>query len=115
MPRVHRGKNHIKKRRKLLKRVKGFKGGRKKLIKAAKTASIKAGAYAYRDRRNKKRNARRLWQVKINAACRKNDISYSKFIKLLKSKKVDIDRKILADLANNNPKVFEKIIKEITK
>lgn len=115
MPRVKRGKSHLKKRRGLIKRVKGFKGGRKKLIKQAKTATIKAGAFAYRDRRAKKRAKRRLWQVKINAAARANNISYSKFINLLKKNKIEIDRKILAELAEKNPEALTKIIKEISK
>lgn len=115
MPRVKRGKTHVKKRRKLIKQVKGYKGGRKKLIKQAKTASTKAGAFAYRDRKTRKRIARRVWQIKINAAARENNLSYSKLINLLKENKVEIDRKILADLAEKDPKTFAKIIKEISK
>ena len=115
MPRVKRGKTHAKKRRKLIKRVKGYKGGRKKLIKQAKTASIKAGAFAYRDRRTKKRVARKTWQIKINAAARQNDISYSKLINLLKKNKAEIDRKILAEIAEKDPKTFSKIVKEVSK
>jgi large subunit ribosomal protein L20 len=115
MSRVKRGKTHIKKRRKLLKKAKGYKWGRKKSIKLAKTAVTKAGVHAYRDRRRKKRTNRQLWQVKINAACRQHGLSYSKFIAGLKKAKIEIDRKILADLAENEPKIFEKIIEEIKK
>jgi len=115
MSRVKRGTSHVKKRKTLLKKVKGFKGGRKNLVKQAKTAVNKAGAYAYRDRRVKKRAKRALWQIKINAAVREHDLSYSKFIKLMKDKKVEVDRKILADMAENHPKVFTTLVKEITK
>ncbi len=110
MPRVKRGKTHLKKRRKLMKRVKGFEGGRKKLIKLAKTAETKAGAHAYKDRRLKKRNMRKLWQIRINAAVRDMDMSYSKFMGALKQKQVGLNRKVLAELAANNPKIFKKIV-----
>ena len=113
MPRVKRGTSHIKKRRKILKAVKGYRHGRKKLIKLARVAILKAGVYAYRDRRNKKRVTRRLWQIKINAAVRLFDLSYSKFIALLKTNKVELDRKILADMAENNPEVFAKIVEKL--
>ena len=113
MPRVKRGTTHVKRRRKLLKKVKGYKWGRKKLIKQAKEATVKAGAHAFVDRRKKKRTARALWHIKINAFVREHGLSYSKFINLLKKNKIEIDRKILADLAQNNKKVLAKIIKEI--
>lgn len=111
--RVKRGTSHIKKRRRLLKRTKGFRGGRKNLIKLAKTAATKAGAHAYRDRRLKKRTNRGLWQIKINAAVREHGLSYSKFIDLLKKNKIELDRKVLADLAENEPKIFEAVVKEV--
>jgi len=110
MARVKRGKSHTKKRRTLLKQVKGYHWGRKNLIKQAKTAVIKAGAYAYRDRRNKKRDFRALWQIKINAGVRELGMSYSKFMGALKKNKIEVDRKILADLAENEPNVFKKIV-----
>ena len=113
MPRVKRGNTRTKKRKKLLQEVKGFKWGRKKLVRLAKTAQTKAGAHAFRDRRRKKRTNRALWQVKINAFVREHDLSYSKFIDLLKKNKVDIDRKVLADLAVNNKEVLVKIIEEL--
>lgn len=110
MSRVKRGKTHIKKRRKLLEQAKGYNWGRKNLIKQAKTAVNKAGAYAYRDRRNKKRTARGLWNIKINAGLRELGTTYSKFINALKINKIELDRKILADLAENEPAVFKKIV-----
>ena len=110
MPRVKRGKTHLKKRKKLLKSVKGYRGGRKSKIKLAKTAVRKAGVYAYRDRRTKKRSSRALWQIKINAACRENKITYSRFINALKKNKIALDRKILANLAENYNQVFKEII-----
>ncbi|MBU4332772.1 50S ribosomal protein L20 [Patescibacteria group bacterium] len=113
MPRVKRGTTHIKKRRKLLKQAKGYKWGRKNLIKQAKTAVIKAGVHAYHDRRTKKRTARALWNIKINAAVREHGLSYSAFINALRKKNVELDRKVLADLAENEPGVFGKIIDTI--
>jgi len=113
MPRVKSGKTHLKKRRKILKQAKGYKLGRKKLIKQAKTAITKAGAHAYQDRRLKKRNARRLWNIKINAAVRALGLTYSKFIHQLKTKKITLDRKSLADLAENHPKIFKKLVKSL--
>ncbi|MDP2683580.1 MAG: 50S ribosomal protein L20 [bacterium] len=109
--RVKRGTTHVKRRKGILKKTKGFKWGRKNKIKLAQTAATKAGAHAYRDRRVKKRTSRALWQIRINAATRQHDMTYSKFIKALKDSKVELDRKVLADLAVNQPKVFEAIIK----
>ena len=113
MPRVKRGTIHTKKRKKLLKQVKGYKWGRKKLIRLAKTAVTKAGVHAYTDRKKKKRVNRGLWQIKINAFVREHDLSYSRFINLLKNNKIELDRKILADLAVNNKKVLAKIVEKI--
>lgn len=113
MPRVKRGTMHVKRRRNVLEKTKGFKWGRKKLIKQAKTAVTKAGAHSYRDRRVKKRTSRALWQVKINAAARMNGITYSKLMNGMKKNNIEIDRKILADLAENEPKVFAKIVMTI--
>jgi len=115
MPRVKRGKTHTKKRKKLLKQVKGYKWGRKKIIRLAKTAATKAGVHAYVDRKKKKRNKRGLWQIKINAFVRQSGLSYSTFINKLKNKKIELDRKILADLAENNKKILSKIVEEIKK
>ncbi len=110
MPRVKRGLGHIKKRRNLLKRVKGFGDGRKNLIKRAKTADTRAGAHAYRDRRVKKRTFRRLWQVRINAAVRDVEMSYSVFVGALKKKQVGLNRKVLSEIAAEKPAVFKKIV-----
>lgn len=115
MPRVKRGTSHVKRRKNLLARAKGYKWGRKKKIKQAKTAVLKAGANAFRDRRAKKRSARSVWQIRINAAVREEGLSYSKFIDLLKKSKVEIDRKVLSDLAQKNPEVFKAIVKLVQK
>ncbi len=115
MPRVKRGTIHTKKRRKLLSKTKGYKWGRKNLIKQAKEAVVKAGAHAFVDRKKKKRTMRALWQIKIGAFVREHGLSYSKFINLLKINKIELDRKILADLAVNNKKVFKNILEEIKK
>ncbi len=115
MPRVKRGTNHVKKRRKLLKAVKGYKWGRKNLIKLARTARTKAGAHSYVDRRKKKRTMRGLWQIKINAFVRERDLSYSNFIHLLKTNEIEIDRKILADLAENNKEILNTLVSQLSK
>lgn len=115
MPRVKRGTNHIKKRRNLLEDVKGYKWGRKKLIKLAKTARTLAGAHAYVDRNKKKRDMRALWQIRLNAFVRQYDLSYSKFIGLLKANNIMLDRKVLSEMAINNKNVLAKIIEKIKK
>lgn len=115
MARVKRGIQHAKRRRNLLRTVKGYKWGRKSKIKLARTAMYKAGKYAYRDRRTKKRNFRRLWNLKINAALREQGTTYSKFIGALKKAKVELDRKILADFAVNHPELFKAIVMQVTK
>ena len=113
MPRVKRGTTHVKKRRKLLKAVKGFKWGRKNLIKLAKTARTKAGAHAFVDRRKKKRTMRALWQIKISILARENGLSYSRFIDALKKNNIALDRKVLADLAENNKSIFEAVVNKV--
>ncbi|MEA3398576.1 MAG: 50S ribosomal protein L20 [Patescibacteria group bacterium] len=115
MPRVKRGTTHTKRRKKLLAKTKGYKWGRKNLIKQAKEATVKAGAHAFVDRKKNKRTRRRLWQIKISAFVKERGLSYSKFINLLKINKIEIDRKILADLAVNNKKILDKIVKKIKK
>lgn len=112
MSRVKRGTTHVKKRKKLLQKVKGYKWGRKKLIRLAKTAATKAGAHSYIDRKKKKRVNRGLWQIKIGAFVREHGLSYSKFIYGLKKNKIELDRKVLADMAVNNKKVLAEIIKK---
>jgi len=113
MTRIKRGKTAHKRRKHLLKYAKGFKWGRKSKYKSAKEALRHAWTYAYRDRKTKKREIRKLWQVRINAASRELGLPYSRFIQGLKKKKIKLDRKILADLAKNNPKIFKKIVEKI--
>ena len=96
-----------------MKRVKGFGGGRKKLLKAAKQADTRAGWHAYRGRKNKKRNMRRMWQVRINAAARQNDMSYSQFMGNLKKNDIKLNRKMLAEIAADMPNVFSEIVEEV--
>lgn len=115
MPRVKRGTTHVKKRKKLITKTKGYKWGRKNLLKQAKEASVKAGAHAFVDRKKKKRRERGLWQIKISAFAKEQGISYSQFINCLKKNKVELNRKILSDLAVNNKKVLTKIIEEVRK
>ncbi len=115
MPRVKRGTTHVKRRKKILAKTKGFRGGRKNLIKQAKEAAVKAGVHAFVDRRKKKRTNRGLWQIKINAFVREKELSYSKFIDLLKKNKIELDRKVLADMAENNKKILTNIIEQIKK
>lgn len=112
MTRVKRGKIATKKRAKILKYTKGFKWGRKSKERAAKEALLHAWTHAFRGRKEKKRNYRRLWQVRINAAVRNLGTTYSKFIAGLKKNNILIDRKILADIAKNEPKIFEKIVEK---
>jgi large subunit ribosomal protein L20 len=107
--RIKRGFKARKRRKKVLKLAKGYRGGRSKLFRTATDAVDKALMYAYRDRRQRKRDFRRLWIARINAAARLNNLSYSKFIHGLKLAKVDLDRKVLADLAISDPAGFKKI------
>ncbi len=118
MPRVKRGVNAHKHREKTLKYTKGFRWGRKSKERAAKEALLHAWTHAFRGRKEKKRNYRTLWAVKINAAVREafvptgteKQFTYSKLIAAMKKKNVVIDRKILADLAENEPAVFKKVV-----
>jgi large subunit ribosomal protein L20 len=107
--RIKRGFKARKRRKKVLKLAKGFRGGRSKLFRTAADAVDKALMYAYRDRRQRKRDFRRLWIARINAAARMNNLSYSKFMHGLKLAKVGLDRKVLADLAISDPAGFAKI------
>jgi large subunit ribosomal protein L20 len=109
--RIKRGTHRIKRRKNILARTKGMMWGRKSKVTVAKIAAIKAGAFAYRDRKLKKRNNRGLQQVRINAAARELGISYSRFIGSLKKRKIELDRKVLAELCRDYPKVFEQIVK----
>jgi len=98
-----------------LKQTKGFRWGRKSKFRLAKEALMKAWSYAYRDRKTRKRNFRRLWQIQIGAASKKLGLSYNKFIHLLKENKIELDRKILAQIAEEKPKVFNKIVEKVKK
>ncbi len=113
MTRVKRGATANKRRKKIIKQTKGFKWGRKAKYKLAKDALKRAWTHAYRDRKRKKRDFRQLWQIKINAAVRKESMTYSQFINKLKKAKIGIDRKILARLAENQPKIFKKIVEKV--
>lgn len=108
--RVKRGKTHVKRRKNLLKATKGFRWGRKNLVKRAKEASVKAGRRAYVGRKLKKRENRRLWQIKINAGAREQGVSYSKLMGALKKANIELNRKMLSELAAEFPKAFEKVI-----
>ena len=104
--RIKRTVNAVKKRRKILKQAKGYRGAKSKLYRTAREQVMKSGMYAYIGRKQKKRDFRALWITRINAACRLNDISYSKFIAGLKSKNIDLNRKVLADIAVKDPAAF---------
>jgi len=109
MPRVKRGVTAHKRHKKILKQAKGYYGARRKVYRVAKQAVIKAGQYAYRDRRQRKRQFRALWIQRINAAARMNDLSYSRFMNGLKKAGIEIDRKMLADLAVHDMPAFSQL------
>lgn len=102
-------------RKKVLKQAKGYYGARSRSFKVAKQAVIKAGQYAYRDRRQKKRHFRSLWIMRINAAARQNGMTYSRFMNGLKKASINIDRKVLADLAVNETAAFAQLVSEAKK
>ena len=109
--RVRRGFKARRRRKKVLKLAKGFRGGRSKLFRTATDAVDKALMYAYRDRKARKRDFRKLWITRINAAARMNNLSYSKFMHGLKLANVELDRKVLAELAISDPAGFSQIVK----
>lgn len=111
--RIKRGVNAVKKRRAILKAAKGYRGAKSKLYRTAREQVMKSGMYAYIGRKQKKRDFRSLWITRINAACRLNDISYSRFIARLKSKGIDLNRKVLADMAVRDPEAFSALVKEV--
>jgi large subunit ribosomal protein L20 len=113
MSRIKRGILAQKKHKKLKKSVKGFRTTRRKSVKLARQASMKAMAYAYHDRKKKKTNMRSLWIVRINGALQPLGLSYSKFIAQLKAKKVEVDRKIMAQLAHQYPEVFNALVAKV--
>ena len=112
MARVKRGVQAKARHRRVLSKAKGYYGARSKVFRVAKQAVIKAGQYAYRDRRNRKREFRRLWIARINAAARMNGLSYSRLIDGLNKAEIEIDRKVLADLAVHQPESFAALAEQ---
>lgn len=113
MTRVKRGVTAHKRRKNILKRAKGFDNRRSTNLASARQALLKADSYSYRDRRNKKRDFRALWLVRVNAALRDNGTTWSKFAALLKKEDIKINRKMLAELAVRNPVSFDTIVKDL--
>jgi len=112
MARVKTGIVRRRRHKKILKMARGFFSARRKHFRKAKEQLERSLVYAFRDRRQKKRDFRRLWITRINAACRLNDISYSRFINALNKANIDLDRKILADMAMNDPEAFATVVKQ---
>jgi large subunit ribosomal protein L20 len=112
MPRVKRGVTAHARHKKILALAKGFRGRRKNVFRIAKEAVMRAGQYAYRDRRTRKRVFRQLWIARINAASRSHGLSYSKFMAGLKKAAIEIDRKVLADMAVKDPAAFGSIVEQ---
>lgn len=110
MPRVKRGFKSRQRRNKVLKAAKGYRGGHSKLFKTAAITVDRARMFAYRDRRAKKRDFRKLWIIRINAAARENGISYSKLMGALQAAGIDLDRKVLADMAVYDPAAFSQVV-----
>lgn len=113
MTRVKRGAIKNKRRKNILSEAKGFRFGRSTKVSQAKEALAHAGNYSFAHRKDKKADARRLWTTRINAAIRNYDMSYSKFIDALHKKNIALDRKILSNLAKDNPETFERIVKSL--
>lgn len=113
MTRVKRGVSASKRRKNVLKMAKGFRWRRKSHYQAAKEALIKAGKYAYRDRRNKKRTMRSLWIIRLGNALRQEGLKYNLFIKNLKDKKIALDRKVLSQMAKENPEIFKTFLEKV--
>jgi large subunit ribosomal protein L20 len=113
MPRVKRGTMTRKRHNRVLKAAEGYYGARHRQFKQAKEAVMRAGNYAYRDRRNKKRDIRRLWIARINAACRLNNITYSRFIEALTKQGVLIDRKVLSEVAISDAAGFAQLVETV--
>ncbi len=111
--RIKRGVNAVKKRRAILKSAKGYRGAKSKQYRAAREQVMKSGLYAYIGRKQKKRDFRALWITRINAACRLNGISYSKFIAGLKAKNIDLNRKVLADMAVRDAAAFTALVNQV--
>jgi len=108
--RTTKGAARTRAKKRLFKKVKGFVGGRRKLVRTAKETLVRAGVYSFRDRRNRKREFRKLWIIRINAAVRQHDMRYSEFIAGLKNANIELDRKILSDMAVADPQGFEQVV-----
>jgi large subunit ribosomal protein L20 len=108
--RTTKGAARTRAKRKLFKRAKGYRGGRRNMIRSVKETLIRAGVYAYRDRKTRKRNFRRLWIIRVNAACRQRGIRYSQFIAGLKAANIELDRKSLSEIAICDPAGFDTIV-----
>ncbi|MDX2226765.1 MAG: 50S ribosomal protein L20 [Verrucomicrobiae bacterium] len=115
MPRATNSPASRQRRKRTLIKAKGFRGRRSKLFRYAKDAVMKGQYWSYRDRKTKKRNFRRLWTVRINAATRAAGLTYSRFLEGLKTLKIELDRKVLADLAMNHPEAFSSLIEQVKK
>lgn len=115
MTRIKRGVAAHKRRKNVLKRTKGFENRRSTNFVAAREALLHADKYSYRDRRNKKRDMRAVWLIRLNAALRENGTTYSKFAGAMRKAKININRKMLAELANISPESFEKLVKQVAK
>ena len=113
MPRVKTGPTRRRRHKRILKAAKGYWGGRHRQIGPAKETLMRAGNYAWRDRRAKKRDFRRLWIVRINAACRQRGLSYSEFAGGLRKARIEIDRKVLAHLAVEDPEAFDVVFEQV--
>ena len=113
MTRVKKGVNALKTRRNILRKVKGYKHGRGTKERQANEAIFHAGTYSFAHRKDKKGDFRRLWNVRMSALLKENGMSYSKFIPLLKKNNINLDRKVLSELAQNNPETFKKILESV--
>ena len=111
--RIKRAVNAVKKRRSILKEAKGYRGAKSKLYRTAREQVMKSGQYAYIGRKQKKRDFRALWITRINAACHQNGISYSRFIAGLKAKNIELNRKVLADIAVREPEAFAALVAQV--
>ena len=110
--RTRKGSARTKAKRRLFRKTKGYRGGRKNLLRTAKETIIRAGAFAYRDRRTRKREFRKLWIIRINAACRERGLRYSQFIHGLDKAGIELDRKMLAEMAVADPAAFDVVVEQ---
>jgi large subunit ribosomal protein L20 len=115
MTRVKKGITAKNRHKKVLKQAEGYRGGRRKLFKTAKEAVMHAGAYSFAHRKERKGDFRRLWIIRLNAALNGGELNYSHFIAGLKKNNIELDRKVLADLAHSEPETFKEVVKEASK